>query len=296
MFWANLLLLISSITTLRGKSVNSNRVITDSLEISTPVLVTFIGHHNTSGTAPLKSSDVREFVRAWNLLQLLPTVDAGIHPPHLSTIEPYDGIPILNIEDYKGPYSDDDVADLCRRSLYAAASYNGVAADVGVDNSSSEGFSNSTNCGTVQPENFSANLVRFKSNNSIPSTTQNADQSDEEEHSLKHSTDINQTNTGTATGIHSSERALQVQEGSTKRLLGRFSFKGFGLCAEKSVLQWDALGVGVRVPISPNFPEYDRNVNLPKIGAFLAVYYPHHYKITVSASLTLGSMMFGELT
>jgi hypothetical protein len=296
MFWTNLLLLLSGIATLHGKSAESNRVIIDSFEISTPALVAFIGYHSTSDTQPLESSDIQEIANAWNILQLLPVIDTGFNPPYLSILEPDDGIPIFNVDDSRGLSGDDDVADLCRRSLYVAAS--SVAVDVDVNNSSTDVFSNSTNSGTVNPENCSANPGQFNSNKSVPSTAQNADQLDGE-YSLEQSTNTNQSNTGTATVaavIHGSERVLQVQEGSTKKLLGRFSFKGFGLCGEKSVLQWNALGVGVRVPISPNFPEYDRNVNLPKIGAFLAVYYPHHYKITISASLTLGSIMFGEFS
>jgi hypothetical protein len=82
---------------------------------------------------------------------------------------------------------------------------------------------------------------------------------------------------------------------SLRRLFSRFSFKGFGLALEKSTMQWNSIGLGFRLPITPNFPEYDKNVALPRVGLFVGCFYPNDYKLTVAASFTVGTVVLGNL-
>jgi hypothetical protein len=73
-----------------------------------------------------------------------------------------------------------------------------------------------------------------------------------------------------------------------------FSWKGFGLSFEKSVIQWNAFGAGIRVPVSSNFPEWDKNANLPKLSTTFGLNYPYGCKMSISASFPLGTAMYGE--
>ena len=50
-----------------------------------------------------------------------------------------------------------------------------------------------------------------------------------------------------------------------------FKFKGFGVSFMKPVTSLKSAGLGLRIPISPNFPQYDRIVSLPRISSMLAL-------------------------
>lgn len=52
-----------------------------------------------------------------------------------------------------------------------------------------------------------------------------------------------------------------------------FKFKGFGLSFIKSLTKLDQFGLGVRIPITANFPEYDRNSALPRLTTMLGIFY-----------------------
>lgn len=73
-----------------------------------------------------------------------------------------------------------------------------------------------------------------------------------------------------------------------------FSWKGFGLSFEKSVIQWNAFGAGIRVPVSSNFPEWDKNAGLPKLSTTFGLNYPYGCKMSISASFPLGTAIYGE--
>ena len=74
------------------------------------------------------------------------------------------------------------------------------------------------------------------------------------------------------------------------------AFKGFGLSVEKSVVQWAACGMAVRLPITSHFPEYDKNQNLPRLSGSLGVTYPYGYKLSVSANLNMKTALSGVLS
>lgn len=97
---------------------------------------------------------------------------------------------------------------------------------------------------------------------------------------------------------HNATNLLRTSKLGKSRLFKAFrvfSWKGFGLSFEKSVIQWNAFGAGVRVPVSSNFPEWDKNANLPKLSTTFGLNYPYGCKISVSASFPLGTAMYGEL-
>lgn len=58
-----------------------------------------------------------------------------------------------------------------------------------------------------------------------------------------------------------------------ERHLRAFKFKGFGLSFIKSLTKWDQCGLGLRIPITANFPEYDRNSALPRLTTMLGLFY-----------------------
>ena len=57
------------------------------------------------------------------------------------------------------------------------------------------------------------------------------------------------------------------------RLWRSFKFKGYGLNFVKSLTQWDQCGIGLKIPISPNYPEYDRNQALPRLTNFMGLFW-----------------------
>ena len=92
-----------------------------------------------------------------------------------------------------------------------------------------------------------------------------------------------------------SMRTANQSKSSSFKIFKVFAWKGFGLSFEKSVIQWNAFGAGVRVPVSSNFPEWDRNAAIPKISTTFGLNYPYGCKISVSASIPLGTAVYGKI-
>lgn len=78
-----------------------------------------------------------------------------------------------------------------------------------------------------------------------------------------------------------------------QKLFRVFSFKGIGLSLVKSVVSWDSFGFGLRIPITPHFPEYDRRLELPRISTFVGVFYPINYRMSVSMSFPMNTALYG---
>lgn len=72
-----------------------------------------------------------------------------------------------------------------------------------------------------------------------------------------------------------------------------FVWKGFGLSFEKSVIQWNAFGSGVSVPITSNFPEWEKNTALPKLSTTFGLNYPFGCKMSLSVSIPLNTALYG---
>ena len=84
------------------------------------------------------------------------------------------------------------------------------------------------------------------------------------------------------------------RKSSFLKVLKVFAWKGFGLSFEKSVIQWNAFGAGIRVPVSSNFPEWDRNSALPKLSTTFGLNYPYGCKMSLSVSFPLGTAIYGK--
>ena len=54
--------------------------------------------------------------------------------------------------------------------------------------------------------------------------------------------------------------------------LGPFRFKGFGSSCVKPLNKLHTVGMGLRIPVSANFPQYDANVGLPRLSSMLSVF------------------------
>lgn len=76
------------------------------------------------------------------------------------------------------------------------------------------------------------------------------------------------------------------------KLFRVFNFKGVGLVFAKSILNLQACGIGIRLPITANFPEYEKLAHLPKIKALVGLTYPLHVRWTVSISLPLQLVLY----
>mmetsp|Transcript_8113 Transcript_8113/g.13491 ORF Transcript_8113/g.13491 Transcript_8113/m.13491 type:complete len:570 (+) Transcript_8113:52-1761(+) len=94
----------------------------------------------------------------------------------------------------------------------------------------------------------------------------------------------NETLVAEPLSIESTSRDL-VEE--LKYIFGSFSFKGFGLCLRKSVVSWYKVGIAVSVPITTNFPVYDKTLYLPKIAMGVGLTYPGVYHISITTSMSL---------
>jgi len=74
---------------------------------------------------------------------------------------------------------------------------------------------------------------------------------------------------------------------SISKLFSVFKFKGIGISFVKSLIQWNSFGFGVRIPLTPHFPEYDRILYLPRFSTFVGFFYPFDYRFTLSISIPL---------
>lgn len=74
---------------------------------------------------------------------------------------------------------------------------------------------------------------------------------------------------------------------SVKKLFRVFVFKGYGISIIKSTSTWNSFGFGWKVPITPNFPEYDRIVHLPRFSSSFGIFYPFDLKASMAVSFPL---------
>ncbi len=78
-----------------------------------------------------------------------------------------------------------------------------------------------------------------------------------------------------------------------KALFGSFAYKGMTLSLAKSVLDSRGVGIGFKVPITPNFPVYDSKIYLPRVTAFVGVGYPVSAKVSVSVTVQVKAIIYG---
>jgi hypothetical protein len=71
------------------------------------------------------------------------------------------------------------------------------------------------------------------------------------------------------------------------KLFSKFKFKGFALTFIKSALDITSCGIGVKVPITPNFPIYDSMIHLPRIVGLVCVNYPYCWKFGATINVPI---------
>lgn len=71
-------------------------------------------------------------------------------------------------------------------------------------------------------------------------------------------------------------------------------WKGFGITFEKSVVKWDACGVGLKIPCTGCFPNWSKNPNLPTIATTFGINYPASCKISVGTTWSVDTFIYGE--
>lgn len=76
------------------------------------------------------------------------------------------------------------------------------------------------------------------------------------------------------------------------RLFSKFQFKGFGFMFAKSLINLQSFGIGIRIPVTANFPKYDQLVYLPRVNSLVGCSYPFHVRWTVSVSLPLQVLLY----
>lgn len=87
--------------------------------------------------------------------------------------------------------------------------------------------------------------------------------------------------------ISSFVQATRVHFLSLAGMFRVFAFKGVGLSFVKSAVKLNSFGFGIRIPVTPHFPEYDRLLHLPRISTFAGISYPIDYRFSISASFPL---------
>ena len=60
-------------------------------------------------------------------------------------------------------------------------------------------------------------------------------------------------------------RVIRLQQSAVmptaiSRLFNTFTFKGIGVSTSKSLIKWRSTGIGFKIPLTANFPTYDRSV------------------------------------
>ena len=81
------------------------------------------------------------------------------------------------------------------------------------------------------------------------------------------------------------ENFLNLLPYQVAKLFSVYRFKGFGLAVVKPLLKLKQAAVGVKVPITANFPEYDKTTILPRISGSFHVYYPLDFRAGLSVSI-----------
>jgi len=92
------------------------------------------------------------------------------------------------------------------------------------------------------------------------------------------------------------KKSKKKSKASFMKVFSVFAWKGFGLSVEKSVIQWNAFGAGLSVPVTSNFPEWERNTALPKLSTTFGLNYPYGCKMSLSVSIPLNNALLGMMT
>mmetsp|Transcript_32992 Transcript_32992/g.45241 ORF Transcript_32992/g.45241 Transcript_32992/m.45241 type:complete len:545 (+) Transcript_32992:388-2022(+) len=72
-----------------------------------------------------------------------------------------------------------------------------------------------------------------------------------------------------------------------------FTLKGICFTVSKSIVEWSTVGLGVKVPVTANFPIYDSLEYLPRIGLFVGFFYPNNaLKFNISVSLPVQVILY----
>jgi len=77
-----------------------------------------------------------------------------------------------------------------------------------------------------------------------------------------------------------------------RELFSEFRFKGLGLTLQKPLKSWGSAGFGVRIPLTANFPGYDRVHSLPRLSMTLVGYYPFDMKVSIAASFPANQALY----
>jgi hypothetical protein len=90
------------------------------------------------------------------------------------------------------------------------------------------------------------------------------------------------------------KKSKKKSKPNAMKVFSVFAWKGFGLSVEKSVIQWNAFGAGISVPVTANFPEWERNTALPKLSTTFGLNYPYGCKMSLSVSIPLNIALHGK--
>jgi hypothetical protein len=72
--------------------------------------------------------------------------------------------------------------------------------------------------------------------------------------------------------------------------------KGLGITLQKPLKNWYSVGMGLRIPLTAHFPEYDRYVSLPRLSMTLVGYWPYDCKVGFSCSFPVTQVMYAMVT
>lgn len=72
---------------------------------------------------------------------------------------------------------------------------------------------------------------------------------------------------------------------NSNHVFSSFTFKGFAFSMQKSLLDWTSGAVGVKIPITNNFPNYDSKVYLPRLTAFVGFGFPASLRLSMTMSV-----------
>ena len=98
------------------------------------------------------------------------------------------------------------------------------------------------------------------------------------------------------TTMRSAENASLASTPERRRvsnLFGNFMFKGIGISILKSLNSWQSCAFRFFIPITQNFPEYDRRVTLPRVVLHTAVFHPFEYRLSLAVSVPLHIALYG---
>lgn len=70
-----------------------------------------------------------------------------------------------------------------------------------------------------------------------------------------------------------------------KGLFSEFQFKGFALSMQKTLTDMTGMAIGVKIPVTPNFPNYESKIYLPRVTAFVGVGLPASVRVSMTMSM-----------